>query len=1636
MQENVNLFIKKLAKYYMDFLETNFHKRKTPKRRVIFTNSNNLKICANLSSYHSLNNEIRKFFLENYKNETFCIKKGQYSKKPTKIIFEYISKAINAIPDIDKIALDIADFLSGIISSNEKNDAESLLQTIMQRVELYYRQNVLAGFIKSIEKFLVKENINKEEIITFSLENDLSSLINNIYKDGIVETITEILSGSSVDIKEKIAKIISTDDLKNKLKAFFENLEISDLFLEVKELAQNLKIIDKQDLYLYLYNIKYKDNEYPIFYTPIAAAITSNPDKITVSFDSKIYINKKAISFIFQTYSEENERAISYNIDERIIYCGDFETKEKLSNFLKQIVSDICFSLDLEDISDNKENSSRGNLSLSVNNKAYFAIFDKSDESLVNDYEEILSLLDDKESVLSEKFTRLITDFISGDPIEYTRQIRDSWNEEDISSKLVYISPVPLNDEQRQIMKALEEEKCKYIIVEGPPGTGKSHTIVSVVFDYILKNKSVIVLSDKTEALDVVESKITDIIKKVRFSDDFPPPVLRFGAQGNNYSKIISNSSLEKIRDQLEVSKFQINKITEKLKNCSSDLENLINVSAENSQSFNLNSVEQFFELERKIKQKYENTIDIREFENPHQFDCFANDFMEFQKLIQEEYVYKHILKHEELVSFEKYIEILKYFGELIDKKIERFFELEKKIQQKYLTILDITEFKNSNQLDCFANSFIEFQKLIREEYIYKNIVLPIKKTISFNEYIELLKCFIVLVDTRSSIAENIDEFFPILNEDIYYILKKSLNEYKKITDNIFIKIRLKALFKFNRKVRELLEPITELFHLKEEAIVYYDSTFITIKTAIEVYEAISGYFQKYGGKKLFSIWKSAALFIKNDNSNIINSALFEKKCKNLSNYEKLHPDSFAMQNFDKNDIRSIEGFKVVDSECVNNYKEYLNLKQSIKKYINTPAFDFCKKLFVIWKSAQPYIEDSQPSESAIFLESELRALSDYEELHPNSFAMQNFDKNDIRSIENFKVVDSECVDNCKDYLYLRQSISDYADIPTFDFCGKRKVIEELATQKMANCLDERIMTFYDYHKTQARKIHDIIRRKRKFPRDNFNFLKEAFPCIISGIRDYAEYIPLESDIFDLLIIDEASQVSIAQAFPALLRSKKVLVFGDSKQFSNIKSMQARNEENARYLAEIRGVFRTAFKSKVEDHDCLEKFNIRTSILDFFRYISNYEIMLKKHFRGYLEHISYSNHYFYNDQIQAVKIRTKPIERILNFELIKHDGKIELTGTTNQLEADYIISELEKYLAENLSASIGIIAPHTEQRNLISKIVLNHKNSEDFFKKFKLKIMTFDSCQGEERDIIFYSMVATRELDKLNYVFIQNLSSVDLEIEGKVKAQRLNVGFSRAKEEMRFIISKPIEEFTGEIGGALRFYWNIIENQNKYGDVTKTDKNSPMEAKVLNWIHQTNWFQNNKNKIEIIPQFPVGQYLKQVSKFKQYIHPNYVVDFFVIFSEDNKKQQNIFVEYDGLEYHFEHNNNIDLSNYEYFYTEEHIYRQKVLESYGYKFIRLNRFNMADNPIEILDNKFEEITSGKQDKSLNDQIRLRAKILHENKQTGKTKDTRRSKSQNNSCLICGSKMILREGRYGKFYGCSKYPKCKYTRSTRK
>jgi hypothetical protein len=68
----------------------------------------------------------------------------------------------------------------------------------------------------------------------------------------------------------------------------------------------------------------------------------------------------------------------------------------------------------------------------------------------------------------------------------------------------------------------------------------------------------------------------------------------------------------------------------------------------------------------------------------------------------------------------------------------------------------------------------------------------------------------------------------------------------------------------------------------------------------------------------------------------------------------------------------------------------------------------------------------------------------------------------------------------------------------------------------------------------------------------------------------------------------------------------------------------------------------------------------------------------------------------------------------------------------------------------------------------------------------------------------------------------------------------------------------------------------------------------------------------------------------------------------------------VVIEYDGFEYHFKRGVEIDVGNHERFLNESDVERQLTLESYGYRFLRLNRFNLGRDPISSLSERLERL----------------------------------------------------------------------------
>lgn len=1502
------LFFKDVAKYFMDFLETDFHKRKFPRRTIKYRNNDNLLIGLNLQKYETFNRLVHGLIANNFDPDSLNkIQKGVYKTTLPKNLLNLVSLQVEKVPtaQISGIVRKIAEEIERAGTLYEK-EYDAALTAVVEATTKILKEDLIKPFIESIEKPLQNLSLGDEDNV-YLIEEELTAVYINQLDDKISEILNLFIAKEKVNLEKELKTFFAPSDVRSTLSSFFENLQVADLFSEVFEMERNKSILDKQDFYLYFGDITFQNNKYPIFYIPLT--VSRQEETLNLEFDSQIYINKRALEFIVQEFNVlKGTRGSIKSVTERIIYLA--QHKDDLQEIFKEITTEIANVFEVDGSVDfTGETSIAKGASVRLSNTCYLCLFDKSDEALVNDYEEILQQLGNDGGELAGAFNELLEDFLHKNPEACNPAIEEEWDNTTTQDRLVVPSPIPLNSEQLQILSAIRKDNCKYIIVQGPPGTGKSHTITAIIFNSILRHKSVLVLSDKKEALDVVENNITSTMNKVRYDKNFQNPILRLGKTGNTYSQILAKGTIEGIKTHFRAVKKDHETIEENIEKSSNTLKEDLEAEILAYKEINVQEVQELIALENNLKES-------------------------------------------------------------------RFpFDVDELLQSDESTI-DLSDLRSAME--------------------------DLKKLLSGKRYSRLL----------SLIGIEPDDF-------------QTVEDYEKLLR--FLSLALESIHKLNDVFKNNLFVINKFISFSQNELP-------ELKSLLKQYE---------------------------ESKTPLVGFLFNKK-------KAAELDLRFKQAFQSEFVTPHEELKQL-KEAVNIFDFIHTLGKDVNKNLSTP-FDFVALVHSILRET----EISETLRGIVETTAHIECFTDFAERYPKSLKHARVSLEKLESFLSNSVLETDSLlfDKQLRYLGLRQKISkEFSQIPDLNYALRKKNIEDLVITQVAYLLDGRLINFYEHNRNDAETLRNIIKSKQKFPRNEFQKIKEAFPCILAGIRDYAEYIPLEQDMFDLVIIDEASQVSVAQAFPALLRAKKVLILGDKKQFSNIKAAQARSDTNREYLNTLETSFRRNVSTEATKLVRLGKFNIKTSILEFFEFISNYNTQLIKHFRGYKEIISYSNKFFYQNNLQVMKIRGKSIDDVIKFSFVQPTPEDEVYPNTNAKEVDFIIEELRKLKESDSPLSVGIITPHTNQQKLLVERINLLPERDFYFENFNLKIMTFDTCQGEERDIIFYSMVASEHSDRLWGVFIKNLANVDIEEDGQIKAQRLNVGFSRAKECIHFVLSKPLDGFTGSVGDALRHYLYVLEEAKKERSVAEVDARSKKEPEVLNWFYQTVFWKENSKTIDFIPQFEIGQYLKQLDK--TYTHPMYKVDFLLVYRDEKQKEHKIVIEYDGFQEHFGGAEEVNQYNYENYYSSDDIYRQKVLESYGYKFLRINRFNVGENPVTTLNKRIallvkEQPTSNPLLQNIHQTIE--GLQNGDMKECPKCKEVRTLQEFRDSSLIsgygrfcstckgqrateraaaiasrpaptlsdqvcprCNSRMILRSGRRGKFYGCSRFPYCRGTRN---
>ena len=1571
------LFIREVGSYFMEFLETDFHKRKLPRRSIKLHNEKGLLTGLNLNKYPS-------FYRVAYKLVNSCfnsdilnsVQKGVYKADIPKSLLDLIKKQVGKVSDADVVEL-IKELDEAILQSalKHKDDYLQTFNSVMTDAGTVFKKRIVLDLVRSLESSLESIKLADENAI-FQIEEELTDIFKKKVEDAISEGLKQILSGEKSNTKKLLKGALNTEDIHASLTKFFDMFKVSDLFNDLHELYQNFKIEDKQEFYFYFYDISYQKNKYPIFYIPFS--IERKGDTFLIAFDSQIYINKKALAFIVQEYNlERGKKGALQTITDRIIYLADHE--KDLHLVLQETLTEITnfFSLEGKIQVANPDVQTSKSLYLSVSTNIYVALFDKSDEALLNDYEDILNAPEG--SSLMDGFQVLIEDFIHKNPESVQGLIADEWDGKSVDERLVYKSPIPLNSEQQQILSAINNDRCKYVLVEGPPGTGKSHTITAIVFDTILKDKSVLVLSDKKEALDVVEKNIVNTLNKVRVDEEFQNPLLRLGKTGNTYSQLLAQTSIDGITEQFRAVRSKYPNLNEQIDTAIDALRSGVEAQVGAYKKISLADVNELASLKKHfdkeglcidIDEAISNSDSVEELTRVRSILLGLKKKVRANKDISFNFDFKKELSEENSENLEAILSALEDIGRIITENPKLS---EDKLLASYRAIVENNGSKIEKLLECLSSvsevadilaknkeymSLIGVQK--NELFTLTTLKKVVQHTLSLKDVLAKVKHF--AKDTISFLNS-----FEQAHEADVPNLERYIESAKKLRNFLFGYLgKSKEIDQLNQDFRKQF-PLSK-FDAPHKSLKELEAILVIYRYVLELQNELDHPYHDIDRLRLMtSLLKNEELYFSDDQLQHLSESI-----EGVSKAETI-AGGLKSETLSLSTLQELNNIAVV-SEMGSLYEELGDLISEEKELIE-PNIDLKKN-----KNLEVLLQKDNLHE----LTAEVRICKEYVDLlieinddveylkessdnHKSSFAVAGINNGSFSSLYENKLTEMSDLefDKLLRLITLHQELaSKFDEIKDLNYGDRTKQIENIVTMQMTYLMDERFVDFTSTYKSDAKALKQVIKDKKKFPKEQFSKLKSAFPCILSGIRDYAEYIPLEPGIFDLVIIDEASQVSIAQAFPALLRAKKVVVLGDNLQFSNVKSALARGDINKQYLANLKEVFLKNISTETDKLVRLEKFNIKVSILDFLGFINNYQTRLVKHFRGYRELISYSNKFLYKGSLQVMKVRGIPVSSVLKFTQVKHDGLEEVVKNTNVPEIDFIVSELRALKEQGKKCSVGIITPHTNQQRLLYEKISDLPESEYLFDTLKLKIMTFDTCQGEEMDIIFYSMVATEAEDKLNYVFITDLNNIDLDDdEGKIKAQRLNVGLSRAKECMHFVLSKPINQYTGTAKEFLQHYSNTLLEGQAELDSNAVDKKSQMEPLVLDWFYQTKFWEENKGAAEILPQFELGKYLKQLDK--SYEHPNYRVDFLLVYDDNNGAQHKIIIEYDGFLEHFgDSMEMVDGSNYQEYYSPEDVYRQHVLEGYGYKFIRINKFNLGDNPISTLDSRIQEIVKKK------------------------------------------------------------------------
>ena len=1088
--------------------------------------------------------------------------------------------------------------------------------------------------------------------------------------------------------------------------------------------------------------------------------------------------------------------------------------------------------------------------------------------------------------------------------------------------------PKEWNDEQIEIVS--KSKINNKILVQGPPGTGKSHTIANLICHLLANGKKVLITAYTPRALEVLKEKIPiefqDLVVNLLSGDSSSIKDLQSSV--NSINDELSRANLDEYQKEIIKLEKRLKKVREKI---AINTNELIKIKEKSTRNQHINSI--YSGTLTEIAEKLE--IDSNDFNWYKDSFCDINNkfiVSDLQLFIEQYEIYQKIdvsefdfsiPKLENLPSYEQIKdfwhirnEILKYdtnkeyqiikcsdFEELKDLLIE----LNKLYKQTDLLQIDFSDkiigtYFNGNAYHWKQRIATSSQLLKRiEEIDLKQIDRDIEILYNSDNSIKQLKNDAQILLNYLSEGNTLSGFSFTLKKNF---LSNEIKERLYFIENIRVNgspcnttVKIEAVIK-DIELQQDFEELANIWNSKSQEKKSYLKKFLFFKNIdsevnkliniIEESEKLKLQIEKFSSIKVNPFDRENVFILINETE--YNHLLErEKSCKETIkksttylNQENIHIIKDTILN----------DFKLFD---YHNYNHTINkLKSLLQKKDNYLKF---KKLQAQINKDLPNLLDSILSNEFIISDLpkfEKVVFFKHAQNEINRLLNSDYEKSLFKDLNGFEQKE-------------KKLIAIIASKKAWCF-----VIEDLQyNRSLRQHLNAWVMAVKKIGKTGRGKR---AMKFRKIAQQEMEHCKDSVPCWIMPLYKVAETINPEQEMYDYIIIDEASQLGPDAIF-LLYITKNIIIVGDDKQTSP-EYVGVRANTMTPYINKyLQGIPFSAY------------YGTEFSFFDHSKFFCDGITVLREHFRCMPEIIEFSNKHFYAPDgmglyplKQYSEKRLEPLESVFC-----SNGFTEGIGARiiNKPEAETLANTIANLTRDKRydNKTFGIITLQgNQQSNIIDNLLLKLIGEQEYHKR-KIVCGNSASFQGDERDIIFLSLITAHNHNR------SSLTKPEDE-------RRFNVALSRAIEQVWLFHSVQLEDLNPN---DLRYkLLNHITNYHTQHNLdnqiipvpvhkTKGSQPSPFDS----------WFEVEvrndiiANGYSVIPQY-------EVAKGK------YRIDMVALFHDGTK----IAIECDGDKWHGVDQYQKDLT------------RQKVLERCGWQFFRIRGSEYYSNRKKSLEPLWE------------------------------------------------------------------------------